>query len=315
MSRLGDARKFDVAVLGGGPAGAAVASALIRRGYSTVVIEQSDYRDARVGETLPPAIGPLLTSLGMWDQFLEDNHTPSFGIRSAWGSDDFQDNDFIFNPYGNGWHVDRNRFDEMLIRCAEAAGAYVLRRAVLASWVKDKTGQWQIEISRDQRSHRFQARFAVDATGRRSVFARKQGTRRIVLDNLIGVMAFLTPRSTPEVPEDFTLIEAAQDGWWYSAVLPDSRIVAAYMTDPDIYAKALRQSRNYWSKQLEATRHTRLRVEPCASAPNLRCVAANSSRLDRATNGNWLAVGDASMAFDPLSGHGVYKALQLALPV
>ena len=106
MSRLGDARKFDVAVLGGGPAGAAVASALIRRGYSTVVIEQSDYREARVGETLPPAIGPLLTSLGMWDQFLEDNHTPSFGIRSAWGSDDFQDNDFIFNPYGNGWHDD-----------------------------------------------------------------------------------------------------------------------------------------------------------------------------------------------------------------
>src|SRR5207247_1983896 len=42
-------------------------------------------------------------------------------------------------------------------------------------------------------------------------------------------------------------------------------------------------------------------------------VPANSSRLDRVTNGNWLAIGDAAMAFDPLSGQGVYKALESAL--
>jgi flavin-dependent dehydrogenase len=39
-------------------------------------------------------------------------------------------------------------------------------------------------------------------------------------------------------------------------------------------------------------------------------VAANSSRLSRFGGKNWLAVGDAAVAFDPLSGQGVYRALE-----
>ena len=313
MSRSRDGHSFDAAVIGGGPAGAAAASALVRRGYSTVVVEESDYREVRVGETLPPAIRPHLVSLGVWDRFVADNHLPSLGIRSAWGHNDLHDNDFIYNPYGNGWHVDRNQFDELLIRGAEGAGACVFRRATVNSCVQGQGGDWQIQISRNCEHHRFRASFVVDATGRKSVFARKQGARRIILDHLIGVIAFLGPRSTSQIPENFTLIEAAENGWWYSAVLPNTHMVVAYMTDADIYSEGRRKASNYWLKQLERTIHTRVRVESGSTDPSLRFAAANSSRLDRVSSGNWLAVGDAAMAFDPLSGHGVYKALQSAL--
>jgi flavin-dependent dehydrogenase len=42
-------------------------------------------------------------------------------------------------------------------------------------------------------------------------------------------------------------------------------------------------------------------------------VAANTSRLDHVAGKNWLAVGDAAMALDPLSSLGVYNALQSGL--
>jgi flavin-dependent dehydrogenase len=42
-------------------------------------------------------------------------------------------------------------------------------------------------------------------------------------------------------------------------------------------------------------------------------VAANTSRLDHVAGKNWLAVGDAAMALDPLSSQGVYNALQSGL--
>src|SRR5712672_3374661 len=96
----------DVAVLGAGPAGTAIALDLARRGYSAVVIEQSNYGGTRIGETLPPAIRPLLDRLGIWDRFLKEKHSPSFRIRSAWGRDELSENDFIFSPYGVGWHID-----------------------------------------------------------------------------------------------------------------------------------------------------------------------------------------------------------------
>jgi 2-polyprenyl-6-methoxyphenol hydroxylase-like FAD-dependent oxidoreductase len=143
--------------------------------------------------------------------------------------------------------------------------------------------------------------------------ARKQGAKRITHDRLIGVVFFFSS-SSPESPShSSTLIEAVEDGWWYSAALPHSRLVLAYMTDVDLYAKDWKRSSNFCLRKLHTTKHTQSRVEHFVLADGPFILPANSSRLDRVTNGNWLAIGDAAMAFDPLSGQGVYKALESAL--
>ena len=286
-----------------------MASSLIKCDHSTVVIERSDYRGARIGETLPPAVQPILVGLGVWKRFLAQGHAPSFGIRSAWGHDELYDNDFIFNPYGAGWHVDRGRFDEMLARCAEEAGAAVYRGARFLSCEKDEAGNWKIEIAGDDWTRRFRTRLVVDATGRASFLARKHGATRVTHDHLIAAVSFFTPPLARAAHESFTLVESMEEGWWYSAVLPDSRLVLAYMTDADLYATARKQGRNDWLRQLQGTTHTKSRVENYLLSSGPHILPANSSRLDRVAKGTWLAIGDAAMAFDPLSGQGVYKAL------
>jgi flavin-dependent dehydrogenase len=285
---------------------------LVKRGYSAAVIERSDYRSPRIGETLPPAIKQLFVRLGVWEQFLAEKHLPSFGIRSAWGANRLRDNDFIFNPYGAGWHVDRARFDEMFARCAEEGGARLYRRAKVCNLQGDDQ-DWKIQFSCGNRLRRLQTKFAVDATGRAAWFARKRGARRLPADRLLGVVGFFTKHSRAPSTDTSTLIEAVEHGWWYSAVLPDSRLVIAYMTDADLYATAQKQASQYWLGQLESTTHTRSRLTGYALPSSPRVVAANSFRLDRVEHGNWLAIGDAAMAFDPLSGQGIYKALQSAL--
>ncbi len=302
-----------MAVLGGGPAGAATAIALCQRGHSAVVIESSGYGNVRVGDTFPPRIRIPLVKLGVWEQFAADRHVPAPGIRSAWGQDDLYDNDFIYSPYGVGWHIDRGRFDSMLARCAEEAGAIVYRQAVLLSCLEDENGNWHIEIAENDRRHHLRAGLVVDATGRSSSFAQKQGIPRIPYDRLIGVIGFATSRTPEKEPSSFTLIEAVESGWWYSTVLPGSRAVAAYMTDSDLYGKAQRLESDYWISQLRRTLHIQPSVSACTLDESNHVVAANTSRLERLTGKNWLAVGDAAMAFDPLSGQGVHKALQSAL--
>src|SRR5438034_7928092 len=127
------------------------------------MIERSGYADTRVGETLPPSIRKLLVDLRVWDEFVAGNHSPSFGIHSAWGQAELYANDFICNPYGRGWHVDRARLDAMLARKAERAGAKLHRRAQLISCAEDGTGVWVIEFAREDGRKSLRARFVVDA--------------------------------------------------------------------------------------------------------------------------------------------------------
>jgi flavin-dependent dehydrogenase len=300
-------------VVGGGPAGSATALALARRGYAVVVIERSDFTDIRIGETLPPTIKKLLTNLGVWERFQRENHSPSFGINSAWGQADLYANDFIFNPYGSGWHVDRARFDAMLAQAAENAGVHVLRGAQLISIQETAGNGWRVEVGAEGKQLEWESQFVVDATGRASTLARKLGASRRSCDHLIGVVAFFTPDLLDHASSHATLVEAVKEGWWYSALLPDRRIVVAYMTDADIYAQRSKKSHYFWRKELQETQHTKLRLHGWTPACVPRVVSANSSRLDRVAGKNWLAIGDAAMSFDPLSSQGVYKALEAGL--
>ena len=300
----------DVAVIGGGPAGAAAAITLARAGRSVVVIEKSTCEPARIGETLPPAAGPALRQLAVWDRFLTDGHLPSPGVLVVWGADERYEHRFIFNPHGHGWHLDRQRFDAGLLDAADRAGARVCRGMEIASCRSVASGGWTIELASDVAGtaprHRLHARRVVDATGRAAVFARRQGARRINADRLIGLAGVFDAAAATDAcgrDEDaaWTLVEACANGWWYAAQLPRQRCIAIYMTDADQLPRDRRSWRRFWHAQLHQATHTRAYMPAGNLQADLHVVAAGSSRLDRVCGPGWLAVGDAATAFDPLS--------------
>jgi len=149
----------------------------------------------------------------------------------------------------------------------------------------------------------------VDATGRAAWLARRQGARRIAVDHLTAVIGCCLTSSSVKGADRRTLVEAVEDGWWYAALLPDGRQMLAFLTDRDLLPSLSSRSAE-WCKRLERTAHIGRRLERCVPETALRTVAADSSRLDRPAGTNWLAVGDAAAAVDPLSSQGVYQALR-----
>jgi flavin-dependent dehydrogenase len=308
----------DIVILGGGPAGTAAAITLARVGRSVVVIEKSHYEQARIGETLPPAARPLLMRLAVWEPFLAAGHLPSPGVLSVWGDDELYQTHFIFNPNGQGWHLDRQRFDRMLAQAARQAGAHLYCGAKVTSCPPLAGDRWQVAftsgVASSRQEHQLRARFLIDATGRAAVLARRQGANRLNADQLVGLASVLEARSREsDGPEDecdsCTLVEACTDGWWYSALLPGRRLMAVYMTDADLLRRQRGAWNAFWQARLQQTIHTqsRLRAFDLQAVP--RVVAANSSRLDSVSGRGWLAVGDAAMTFDPLSSQGLVQAL------
>jgi flavin-dependent dehydrogenase len=317
-SRHDPCPECDVVILGGGPAGAAAAITLARAGRSVVVIEKSQYEQARIGETLPPTARVSLTKLGVWESFLAAGHLPSPGVQSVWGEDEVYEQHFIFHPYGHGWHLDRQRFDAMLAHAARQAGARLWCGAQLGSCLPLAAPGWQVEFISSfpdsGRSRRLRARFVIDATGRAAVMARQQGAKRINTDRLVGLAGVLVPRARegagPENACDaWTLVEACAEGWWYSALLPGAQVMAVYLTDADLLTCQRGSWRAFWQGQIQQTTHTQARLSAFDLQAGPRVVAAHSSRLDSVSGDGWLAVGDAAMAFDPLSSQGLTHAL------
>jgi flavin-dependent dehydrogenase len=317
-ARLTCRPECDVAILGGGPAGAAAAITLARAGRSVAVIEKSYYEQARIGETLPPAARPLLMRLEVWGPFLAAGHLPSPGVLSVWGDDELYQTHFIFNPNGKGWHLDRQRFDTMFAQAARQAGANLYCGAKVTSYLPFAGDPWQIAftsgVASSRQEHQLRATYLIDATGRAAVLARRQGANRLNADRLVGLAGVLAARSREsDGPEDecdsCTLVEACADGWWYSALLPGRRLMAVYMTDADLLRRQCGAWPAFWQARLQQTIHTQSRLRAFDLQAALRVVAANSSRLDRASGRGWLAVGDAVMAVDPLSSQGLVQAL------
>jgi flavin-dependent dehydrogenase len=345
-----------VAVIGGGTAGAATALTLARAGVSVAVFEKETSGEWKIGEGLPPTARPILQQLGVWERFVADGHLASYGNCSAWGSSELVDHSFVFNPHGNGWHLDRSRFDRMLLDAAIEAGAKVFSDIAMTDVQRMNSG-WQLEFPRKQltaearRTQRprrdseeslcepsaafcdsavgenvlkeslhsppkaSKVDFVVDASGRSSWFARRQGARRINHDNLIGAATLLIADGKVADRDSLTMVEAVAEGWWYASLLPDKKLVAVFLCDADLDATRQSATVEGWLSLLNQTVHLRSRVErhgyQIEIAP--RFVSANSSRLDVATGDWWLAVGDAAAAFDPLSSQGIVTALEFGM--
>ncbi len=302
----------DGLVLGGGPAGLAAAITLAQLGQRVLLLTRPALLTQRIGESLAPAANAILQQLGVWEGFVGGGHLPCYGNKSCWGNSELGHYDFLHDPNGHGWHIDRALFEQQLAQRAAALAVQQTHTFAIhsATWAND---QWQITLqptAAPSSPSLICARCVIDATGRTSWFARRQGGQRISSDQQVALVAFLQP-TTATLEDSTSLVEAVADGWWYSARLPDGRLATAFMTDPDLHRPQWLTSAEGWHQWLAHTRYTAQRVyaHGYSVVDSPYFVAAASGRLDRLWGAGWLAVGDAAITYDPLAAHGLTAAL------
>jgi flavin-dependent dehydrogenase len=240
----------------------------------------------------------------VWDAFLATAPLPAVAAASAWGGESVVHRDFLSDPYGNGWHVDRPGFDRMLQDAARTAGVRVELGATLAGCAHAPRG-WHLTVTSCAGTSTLGARFVVDASGRARSFARRVGVGEDRHDAMVACFTYL---ETPPDAVVETVVEAVRDGWWYAAPVPGRSSVVAFLTDVERVSHGR-------DRDLAATIPPAIaaRVPPVARGVRLRKVIADSSRLRLAAAPGWIAVGDAAAAHDPLAAQGIDRALRSGL--
>jgi len=301
-----------VAVIGAGPAGASAALALARLGIAVLAVEPGQRRPA-FGETLPPAARPLLERLGLRDAIEREGFLRTVGNWSAWGHAEPWGRDFLFDRHRHGWHLDRRRFDALLRRAAEAAGARLRRGAALADAAPRAGCGFDLTFA-DRAGGGMTVQLVIDASGRAARFARALGVRRRAIDRLVGIAGYVVQHHDAPVEPATTLVEAMETGWWYSTPLPQARLAAVFMTDADLARDGVRRI-DSWLERLASAPLTGARAARYGAglAGPPAVLPASSARLDRLGGRDWLAIGDAACTYDPLASQGLTAAMRSGL--
>lgn len=273
---------YDVAVIGGGPAGAVAALVLARRGRRVLLVDAPP-PGRKIGESLPAIAGHLLRTLGLGSILVD--HRESFGNVSAWGSDALVATDFVNDPHGMGWHLDRVRFDDALRAAAVAAGAELRVTRLRAAHAG-----WRLELDDGEA----RASCVIDATGRRAMVSRAQGAKRTRDDAQLALYTWAYASGV----DQRTLVEATREGWWYTAPLPNGeRVVALHV--------AARRAREL----APMPPHVRAALDGAHLSARVRVTEACGARLDAFVGRGWIATGDAALSFDPIAAQGIFNAL------
>ncbi|CAG8675237.1 41358_t:CDS:2 [Gigaspora margarita] len=337
---------FDVIIIGSGIAGSTFAiriSQLLDSYGSTfekiLMIEEKskNHGTFKVGESLPSETKPVLQSLGIFEMVNNDTnlekHLYCYGNRSAWGSNDINGTDSIFNPYGHGFHLDRSLFEETLLKTIELRYGQIVK-IIRGFSVTDlyfnfnDNCQNLFYILRVTKSYlivcetqnKIYGKILVDASGRRC-YIRKcvPSLKRYSFDKLLAFACLFETACLNELKDNdhYTLVESCRYGWFQTSQLPNNQRIVIFFTDDDLvkqlpqririvdkFCDFLRENTSYVDKILKKFDYSPLKNR-------VMCMAANSDMLSEfaSIQNHWIAIGDSAISFDPLSSQGMLTTL------
>lgn len=311
---------WDAAVIGGGPAGAATALHLARKGCAVCLIDRARFpRDKPCGEFLSPAATPLLDELGVRNEVEAAGARRLSRIRIV--VHHARPLDLSFPDGGPappwGYALSRRRLDAILLAAAARAGVRVRTGLKVEGllWAGDRvTGA--VTRERDGTREPIRARLVIGAGGRNCPVARALGLQRRVTRRRFDLLAHWSGTATDLAGDGVCEIRVGPGVYAAAAPIEGGRRNVNCVVSRD----ALRRA-----PDPEAMYHHvlgSLLADTAWLAGTLDGSVTTSDvtplRTTRATAEGAMLVGDSALFLDPLTGQGLYLALRsaaLAAPV
>jgi flavin-dependent dehydrogenase len=301
MKRL----RFDVCVIGGGPAGAAIARRLVQLGHSVVVLQKTRYPRPHKSESLGAAVLPLLELLGIRESIENAGFLLAKRKLLLWGINDCESVEMSETTF----QIDRTYFDDLLLKTARLAGAAVFEPSRVMGLQQLEEGDWKIDVQTTDTSVSIFARFLADASGRNCFTggrkARASTPTLAISGEWKGVFAAANE----------TRIEAGDDTWYWALPTGAGTFSATAFVDAGCYAPAVSKAGSRLNFYLDLLARSRL-LRGCLQAELVSQPRVQDATCYRDTDpavARRICIGDAAFTIDPLSSQGVVDAIGSAL--
>ncbi len=282
---------YDVAIIGGGPAGACCASACASSGLKTLVLEREKFpREKVCGDCLNPMAWSVLDTLELSSKVQECTHTKLEGVRF-----EGMHGCIVRVPFPETSRpkigVSRSTLDQILLKNASRSGAQVIEESPLTELVRTGSG-WRIQTAADC----FEARHLVAADGRNSTSLRLLG---LMPERFNGERVALQARFHSKTPLDNDVVlRFVDEGYLGLAPVGGGLANLCLVSRPQNLAEIKRRAvAEYGVPETLAWRS----ITPLRRAP----LPVTRERL-------WL-VGDAARVVEPFTGEGIAYAMRTGM--
>jgi flavin-dependent dehydrogenase len=321
----------DVVVIGGGPAGSLAATYLTGKGYSVALLERQKHPRYQVGESLLPDVWKYCDAAGVSDAIAGEGFVQKAGGSVDWNGEMRR---LSFGDFGYtrpALHVERDRFDHILLERARASGA----------WVGEEISVLEADLSRAEEdesvvsvSYRpvgednvssIRCRYVVDASGQSGVIGRQLGLR--VFDEAFRFMSvwgyfenssylaadglIYPAQSVLQVPPT-TYVSALPQGdgwaWLWHIILRETTSIGLVIPIAWVHeTKASTESWEAWYLRQCGTMPLlqRLLADARLRQGSVRLVRNYSYRSNRVAGPGFFLLGDAAGFVDPIFSVGV----------
>ncbi|HEY7601830.1 MAG TPA: NAD(P)/FAD-dependent oxidoreductase [Methylomirabilota bacterium] len=309
--------RCDVAVVGGGPAGATVSAFLARAGLAVTCFERERFPRFHVGESLLPASMPLFERLGVRERLEAAGFQRKNGAIFAEETTGRQLTlNFRRGPRwdDHAFNVPRADFDRILLDHAAKEGA-IVREGVEVRELAFHDEGVRLAVLRDTgATEDVEARFLVDASGRDALVASRLG-RRVPMPDLGKAALFAHYRGARRLAgrmEGHLQAYLFDHGWfWWIPFTGDLVSVGVVL-----HQRALKDRRGsleeFFEEMVAASPTVASGLAGATRVTAVHPVANFSYRTEPAVGDRFVAIGDAVVFIDPVFSTGVYVAMQSA---
>lgn len=331
---------YDVAIIGAGPAGSSAAAYLAKAGMSVALFESEIFPREHVGESLVPATTRVLLETGAMEAVENAGFPKKYG--AAWTS--AQSRNVIANVFNKfshelgsaeiqfnerdqpgvdrdyTFHVDRGRFDLILLKHAESVGAKVFQGVRVLNADFDDPQKVTLTVRLGPREVPISARMLIDASGRQTMLGRQLKVK--VADPVFdqyAVHAWFEGLDRKALAFNFEKSDyiyihflPISDTWVWQIPISDTVTSVGVVTQKQRFAEAGTDREKFFWDFVSSRPDLYEALQKAERVRPFKAEGDYSYAMQQICGDRFVMIGDAARFVDPIFSSGVSVALNSA---